>query len=76
MNTIRCKFECVEVVKRKGWGENKFLYAAKFQGVTSGSEENEKFFAATPSGNLEVSTVKDDLFSVGKTYYLNLTPAE
>ncbi len=74
--TIRCKFECVEVVKRKGWGGHEFLYAAKFQAVTGKSSENEAFFAATPSGNLEVSTVKDDLFEVGKQYYLDITLAE
>ena len=76
MNTIRCKFECVEVAKRKGWSGHEFLYAAKFQAVTSGSEENKKFFAATPSGSLEVSTVREDFFTVGQSYYLDLTPAE
>lgn len=38
--------------------------------------ENAKFFAATPSGKLEVQSVTTGLFVVGKEYYLDLSPAE
>ena len=72
----RCKFECVSVRKYKGWGGNPHLHDAEFQAVTSGSEENKVFFAATPSGKLNVSTVVPDTFEVGKAYYLDITPAE
>jgi hypothetical protein len=75
--TVRAKFKCNELIKRTGWEkENPFLYAAKFSAVSSGSEENKSFFAATPSGNIEVSTVKNDVFEVGKEYYIDFTPAE
>lgn len=72
---VRCKFKCHEVTKRVGWSGYEFLWAAKFSAVTDGSEENKAFFAATPSGQLEVSTIKEDFFEVGKEYYLDLTLA-
>ncbi len=74
--TIRCKFECVSVTKRKGWVANQILYDAEFLAVMSGSEENKAFFAATPSGKLNVATVVPDVFEVGKSYYLDVTLAE
>jgi hypothetical protein len=76
MTQTRAKFTCTEVSKRTGWGGNKFLYAAKFSAVTGNSDENKTFFAATPSGSIEVSTVKEDHFEVGKTYFVDFTVAE
>jgi hypothetical protein len=74
---VRCKFKCHEVTKRVGWGGNPFVYAAKLTVVTDQtSEENKAFFAATPSGSLEVGTVKQDVFEVGREYYVDLTPVE
>lgn len=75
MNT-RAKFTCNEVSKRTGWGGHQFLYAAKFSVVISGSEENASFFASTPSGNIEVSTLKQDTFEVGKSYYVDFTAVD
>ena len=71
----RCKFKCVSVGKREGWNGNAFHYSAEFLAVTGKSEENEKFFASTPSGEIKVSTVRDDVFEVGREYYVNFTPA-
>lgn len=75
MSNTRAKFTCNEVSKRKGWGGNEFVYAAKFNVVTAGSKENESFFASTPSGSIEVSTLKEDTFEVGKSYYVDFTEA-
>ena len=72
----RAKFTCTEVSKRTGWGEHKFLYAARFNAVTENSDENKTFFATTPRGTIEVSTVKEDHFEVGKTYYVDFTVSE
>lgn len=72
---VRCKFRCYAVEKKLGWGEHQFHYAAKFQAVTGGSPENESFFASTPAGSLEVSTLKVDMFEPGKDYYLELEVA-
>ena len=80
----RAKFECREVSKQKGWGEHAFVYAAKFQAVTGrdvagsreAADENAQFFAATPSGSIELSTVRQNHFEVGKTYYVDFSEAE
>lgn len=73
----RCKFDCVEVRKYKGWNGHEFFYGYKFQVVVGGkSPENDQFFASTPSGNLEISAVADDLFEPGKSYYLDISEAE
>ena len=72
----RCKFECVSVTKRKGWGGHPLVHDAEFLAVTSGSEENKTFFAATPTGKLNVATVVPDMFEVGKSYFLDISPAE
>jgi len=67
---ILCKFKCEEVAKRIGYGDTPIVYAAKFHAVMNDNEENLKFFAATPSGNIEVSTIRQDHFQVGKEYYV------
>ena len=73
---VRCKFTCQSVTKRKGWRDgDEFHFDAEFSAVTGGSEENNEFWAATPSGTLKVSTVKADVFEPGKDYYLDISPA-
>ncbi len=79
--TVRCKFHCNSVTKQISYDwetkANRFVYAAKFNAVTGElGPENKSFFAATPAGQLEVQTVKDDIFEVGKDYYLDLTLAD
>jgi hypothetical protein len=56
--------------------ESCIVHDYKFNAVSSGSEENKSFFASTPSGSLSLSSVRDDLFEVGKEYYLDFSPAE
>lgn len=74
---VRSKFVCTSVTKSKHWdGSGRFLFTAKFTPVTSGSDENKKFFDATPSGLLELGTFKEDHFEPGKAYYLDLTLSE
>jgi hypothetical protein len=76
---IRAKFKCVSEKKFEGWGQSgeprPFFYDYEFQAVTSGSEENKRFFAATPSGNIHLSTLRAGMFEPGKEYYLDFTPA-
>lgn len=46
--------------------------------VTSGSDENEKFFEYTPSGSIMLSTINEEAskqFEIGKEYYVDFTPA-
>jgi len=73
---VRAKFVCTEVTKRKGWDKvNPFVYDAEFTIVHGDSEENKKFFAATPCGNLKLTTLSMDTFEVGNEYYLDIIPA-
>lgn len=46
--------------------------------VTSGSEENEAFFRATPAGSLTFQCVHPEAaaqFEAGQEYYLDISPA-
>ena len=72
---VRCKFKCASVTKRANWDPNKaaFLYEAEFFAVSSGSEENKRFFDSTPVANLKLAIYKDDLFTPGEEYYVDLT---
>lgn len=76
MSNTRAKFKCTEVSKRAGWGGNEFHYAAKFSVVAGNSGENESFFASTPSGNIEMTTIREDHFEVGKEYYIDFIISE
>lgn len=81
VKTVRAKFACNRVTKYKhGWGgveqTSPFHYNYEFGAVSSGSEENKKFFAATPSGEIKLSALRDDLFEVGKEYYIDFSLAE
>lgn len=83
MNT-RAKVTCSEVAKRKSsyWDSaaqrsvDGFTYTAKFYPVTGDTPENKSFFASTPSGSIELSTIREDHFVPGQTYYIDFTPAE
>jgi len=76
MKTVRAKFKCNSITKQLGWGGNKFLFAAKFNVVTGDNEENKTFFASTPSGTIEASTILDNHFEVGKEYFVDFTVAD
>ena len=77
MKTTRCKFQCSEVTKQTIWNKpGEFVYAAKFNAVSSGSPENDSFFAATPSGQISISTYKSDDFTPGKAYFIDISEVE
>jgi len=66
---VRCKFVC-------SFKEGQSVH---FSPVYSGSEENKKFFQATPGGQIAFYTVNQsalDQFEQGKEYYVDFTPAE
>jgi hypothetical protein len=70
----RCKFTCQgNTAQGENNGSDILLRA-----VTSGSEENDSFFHATPYGelNMRVTNETASIFEVGKTYYLDISPAE
>jgi len=72
---VRAKFICNSIQKtlhHKGG----FMWSYKFNVVYGDSEENKAFFAATPSGIIEVNGLKDDLFEVGKEYYVDFSVSD
>jgi len=75
---VRCKFKCQEMTKiaTSYPPGQKFLFSYRFGVVVGDSEENKKFFASTPSGEFKVSSVRDDLFEVGKEYCFDISLAE
>lgn len=78
---VRAKFTCVEVKKYMGGTYDErgkyvpgVLNNYRFNPVVGDSEENKRFFNSTPSGLIELHSVRDDLFELGKQYYLDFTP--
>jgi hypothetical protein len=74
---VRAKFTCTTVSKSLHWdGSKRFLYTANLTPVTTGSDENKSFFAATPSGSISLGSFLEDAFEPGKEYYVDFTPAD
>jgi hypothetical protein len=79
--TVRAKFKVAGINQVEGWGtgEHKVLHTITLRPVVGGSTENDKFYAATPSGEVQlgvVGAVVAGQFEIGKTFYLDFTPAE
>jgi hypothetical protein len=69
----RAKFKCVEKAK------NQYHEKISLEPVTSGSPENDEFYKTTPSGVIHIQTCNPyaaNLFEVGKSYFVDFTPAE
>jgi hypothetical protein len=75
---MRAKFMLARYETSLDYGSKKELRTLHFQPVSSGSKENEKFFAYTPCGSVSIGTVNPEAwkhFELGKEYYLDFTPA-
>lgn len=77
---VRAKFVVQSITRTKHWDKNKGeIIGIKMMPVTGGSEENLKFFEATPSGSVDLGTINEEAgrqFELGKAYYLDFTPAD
>lgn len=79
---VRAKFHCSSMKKyhTTTWANGKpvlgFLYSYEFHVVMGDTDENQKFFASTPSGTINLSSVRDDLFEVGADYYTDFSKAD
>lgn len=76
--TVRCKFRCDSVSTQLSYANGPLLHSAAFSPVYSSepNHENKRFWDATPNGSLQVGTIKEMPFEVGKEYYLDITLAE
>lgn len=76
--TIRAKFKVQSITRHANWNGPGELQSIKLNPVTSGSDENKVFYAATPAGNIELSVVPKDVgdrFNIGQEFYVDFIPA-
>lgn len=71
--TVRSKFRCQKILEQEGATRT---FSATFIPVTSGSEENKKFWEWTPCGELRLDGLKSRYnWEVGKEYFIDVTLA-
>lgn len=72
---MRAKFKVQSIARHEGGG-----YSAKMYAVSDdGTEENRRFHKATPSGSVELwidNPAAQGFLEIGKSYYVDFTPAE
>lgn len=76
--TVRAKFKVNSITRQTGYNGAKEVQTIKLAPVTSGSEENSKFYAATPGGQIELSIIPLDVasnFDIGDEFYVDFTKA-
>ena len=77
--TVRAKFKVDSVTKRPHWDKiSCHLHDIELSVVHGDSEENKKFFAATPTGTIKVQSISaeaGELFEPGAEYYIDFTRA-
>ena len=79
MTTTRAKFTLQSIERTRHWNGKDEIFNLKFSPVTGTSEENKRFFEASPSGSLQLGTVRAEIaagMKLGGEYYLDITPAE
>lgn len=77
--SVRAKFKVDSITRTKHWDAAKGeVQTIRLSPVTSGSEENKAFYAATPSGSIDLATLNEGAgkqFELGQEYYVDFTPA-
>lgn len=78
--TVRAKFKVQSITHRPHWqGNNILIGEVDLAPVTSGSEENAAFYAATPAGAIKLATINEEAlkqFVIGGEYYVDFTPTQ
>lgn len=76
--SVRAKFKVQSITRQQHWDVLKGeIQTIKLTPVTSGSAENASFYAATPSGTIELGTVNGEAaqkFTLGGEFYVDFTP--
>lgn len=79
---VRAKFVVNSITRQKHWRSDEELQTIKLSPVTNTSDpesENSKFWAATPSGSIELGCCNAEAvkqFELGKEYYIDFTKVE
>ena len=76
--TVRAKFYVQSITTSKAWNGPGMMGTVHLQPVSSGSEENKKFYEATPGGKIEIGTINEEAlkqFKIGDEFYVDFTPA-
>lgn len=76
---VRAKFVVQSITTPKAWNGPELMGTVKLVPVTSGSEENKKFYEATPSGSIELGTINQVAlaqFNIGDAFYVDFTLAD
>lgn len=79
MSSVRAKFKVNSITRQAGWNGCKEVHTIKLSPVTGGSDENRRFYAATPGGQIELSVVTEEVgreFDIGAEFYVDFTPAD
>jgi hypothetical protein len=76
----RAKFTVQRIERSLHWQREKGeVQTVVMTPVSDNSPENKKFFEATPSGELKIGLLNAEaakLFELGKSYYVDFSPAE
>lgn len=75
--SVRAKFK-VQRIERSSWGKGVEVQTIVLLPVTGGTDENTKFWQATPSGEIKLGTVNAEAaaaFELEGEYYVEFTKA-
>lgn len=76
--TVRAKFKVQSITQSAGWDvKNPTIYTVRLNPVTGNTPENASFYAATPSGSIDlgmVSAAAGDQFAIGQEFFVDFTP--
>jgi hypothetical protein len=83
MNATRCKMRLVSISVSGGYYGKDKSRTVEFRAVSDDSEENKKFFAATPCGEFKIGLSDSaarslglDQGKIGSEFYFDITPVE
>lgn len=76
---VKLKFKVVSQTQQQAWNGGGIIGSAKLMPVTGGSDENKKFYEATPGGSIEFSTINEDALKslpIGAEVYVTIEVAQ
>jgi hypothetical protein len=75
---VRAKFRVQDISKTSN-GPGQTCTTIRLLPVTSGSDENKRFWQYTPAGEIKLTTTNDEAaaeFLLNQEFYIDFTPAE